>query len=448
MPQAQLSADEVARALSFLSPEEIMPLRRVNMTWKDAAKKTIVPPTNFIVNSVKRCNAMEVMARALPNLQQVTLRSLRCGEIKYNDGEDPDEELATETADWTAHNIGIIFNFSKLRILTIESSSYQAFSAIKGAELNGRYPFLFTSFPLLQKLSIKHCDYLKWDLEMLAGFPLLKELVCMDNRSVTGNIRSLRVLKDTLENVRIYYCTRVEGNLIDLAGFPHLNELCLINTCVTGNISSLSLLKDTLEKVTICGYGNVEGDFMDLADFPRLKVLKLHGNWSYINSVTGDIRDIGETDFSSLEYLALPKTVYGGDGYELQRISDAPDLVRAVYLFRKQRPSLKMQDWYATLSEDSFDWYESVDEYGDNPPPFYVRFVKAGCRVGYRWETEDDDPCEVNWLDPEPESGSSDYEDYAADYQRIQKADFYRGYYDPPTEEEYNLLYGNPLRDW
>jgi hypothetical protein len=374
MPTPELSADEVAHALSFLSLGEIMPLRSVNMTWKDAAKKTIVPSTNFIVNSVKRCNAMSVMARVLPNLQQVTLRGLRCDGIKYSDGEDLYEALDIRTA---VCDMEIMSNFRKLRILEINA-----------AFLNGRYPVLF-NFPLLQKLSIQHCNYLKWDLDMLAGLPLLKELDCLYNRRMTGNINSLRVLKETLEKVDIHKC------------------------------------------------GNVEGNFMDLADFPHLKKLDLDDT-----AVTGDIRDIGAHDFVGLEEgeLHLPEGVYGGSGYELQRISDGPDLVRAVYLFNKHRPALNMEGWYVKLSEDSPDWYESVDE-DDDTPPFYIVFVQAGSRIGYRWETKYDDPCEVNWLDPEPEIGSSGYEDYVADYHRIRKADFYRGYYDPPSEEEYNLLH-------
>jgi hypothetical protein len=260
-------------------------------------------------------------------------------------------------------------------------------------ELNGKYPFLFNSFPLLQKLSIRQCKYLKWDLEMLAGFPFLKELVCRSNERLTGNINSLRVLKETLEKVHIQYCSRVEG------------------------------------------------DFMDLADFPNLKVLNLHDT-----AVTGDIRDIVVKDFSSLEQLILPKSVYGGMGYELQRISDASDLIKAAYLLKKQRPVLKMhdwyQDWYGKLSEDSPDWYGSVqDGYDYDSPPFYIRLVEAGSRIGYRWEANTANACEVNWLDPEPDRESNDYGKYIEEWQEINsKKDFYKGFYQPPTEEEYQRL--------
>jgi hypothetical protein len=144
-----------------------------------------------------------------------------------------------------------------------------------------------------------------------------------------------------------------------LSGFPLLKEFyCISNRLLTGNISSLRVLKNTLEKVTIKDCEKVEGNFMDLADFPHLKELVLDDT-----AVTGDIRDIGENDFLSLEELSLPKGVYGGWGYEFQLISDALDLVRAVYLLKKQRPALiDIDSWSGKLSRHSTDWYESLDE--------------------------------------------------------------------------------------
>jgi hypothetical protein len=297
---------------------------------------------------------------------------------RSNDGEDPDEEEAARTADHTSHDITIISNFGKLRILEL----YRA-------DLNGRYPFIF-NFPLLQKLSLNYCYSLKWDLEMLAGLPSLKELDCYYNSATTGKINSLRVLKDKLEKVRIGTCKNVEGN------------------------------------------------FMDLADFPYLKKLEL-----FSTAVIGDIRDIGRNDFLLLEELDLPRGVYGGDENEFQRIADGPDVVRAVYLLKKQRPALAIPEtWHGLLSEDSPDWYEPEDE-DEETPPFYIHFVKAGSRIGYRWQTRyyGGYPCEVNWLDPEPDRESSDYEKYIEELEEINsQVDFYKGFYHPPTEEEYNRL--------
>ena len=370
-----LSIDVLSNIFAFLPVDDIMRSRRINKKTREAVRKTIVPLTNFRVGSVKRYNAMNMMTTELPNLQGLSLGRLDL-EHKYSEGEDPPVR-AVRTARYTTHDIEIISNFSKLRYLSI----YHPL-------LNGRYPVLFSSFPLLQILSITDCKYLKWDLEMLAGFPLLKELDCLNNFSLTGNINRLRVLKDTLEKVEIRSCENVEGNLMDMADFPHLKEL------------------------------------------------KLNGT-----AVTGDIRYISEHDFSSLECLILPKGVYGGRDYELQRISDAPEVVRAVYLFNKHRPALSIKYWYGNLSKDSPDWYESVEE-DEVSPPFDISLVQAGSRIGYRWESfNGDHPCEVNWLDPEPSRESSDYGKYTEELQGINShVNMYRGFHQPPTEEEYNRL--------
>jgi hypothetical protein len=44
----------------------------------------------------------------------------------------------------------------------------------------------------------------------------------------------------------------------------------------------------------------------------------------------------------------------------------------------------------------------------------------------------------VNWLDPEPGRESNDYEKYIKELQEIGgQVDIYRGFHQPPTEEEY-----------
>jgi hypothetical protein len=69
----------VAIIFSFLPPVEIMCLRRVCTTWRDAVKKTLVPMTEFDFNSVRKYNAMRVMSTALPNLQLLAIRNLGQG---------------------------------------------------------------------------------------------------------------------------------------------------------------------------------------------------------------------------------------------------------------------------------------------------------------------------------------------------------------------------------
>ncbi len=377
-------ADVVVEIIfGYLPPQDTMRLRLVCQKWRDAAKKTIIPiPSNkFQVNTAERYNALLAMATAMPNLAQISLCNFDRPLI-YSDGEDPDQRRALRTA-LEYHTVDFPETMSSFRMLRNLELNH--------APLNGRYPFLF-NFPFLEKLEIIECKYLKWDLEMLREMPLLRVLSVGRNGEV-----------------------------------------------MTGNIASLRALKDTLEEVWICGCPNVVGSFMELADFPRLKRLNLCGT-----SVTGDIRDIREHDFSVLKgYLDLPKTVVGGDYYKFQRISEVSELVNAIDRIRRQHDVKMFNSYSWSLSNNSPDMYfmDNLDSFDYPPPPFSAQFVEAGPRVGWCWRNEHHDCCEINWLDPEPDRDSSDYEKYIEELQDIEfDIDIFRGYHQPPTQEEYMYL--------
>eukprot|EP00984_Skeletonema_dohrnii_P012948 scaffold5305_cov68-Skeletonema_dohrnii-CCMP3373.AAC.1 len=427
-----LSDDLLALIFGCLGPVDIMRARCCKK-WKEAAKNTMVPLTDFKVDSVRKYNAMAAMATALPNLQQITLGDL-CAyspdatNHKYVDGDDPDEEWAASTAGYTTHDIGVLSNFRNLRSLKIDTAEYDAYSE-SNAPLSGRYPFLF-NFSLLMKLSIGPPDdadrgvnlfcpcSIRWDLEDLRGLRFLKELHCNGSRYLSGNIRSLRVLKDTLEKVVIMNC------------------------------GSQFVFRSS----------SVEGNFMDLADFPLLKVLNLTES-----AVTGDIGQIGQNDFMAIETIELPSGVYGGTYYKFQRISDVPGVVHAIYRLMKRTPTI-FRDFHLRnsqhqlllwkLSADSSDFYRQNYQHrnGFIRPPFNVGFVRVGSRLGWCWYSGDlwsvrDGclSCEINWLDPEPSSECSDYELYVKELQDVQKfMRFYRGFHLPPTEMEYNQLLDEP----
>mmetsp|Transcript_20357 Transcript_20357/g.31040 ORF Transcript_20357/g.31040 Transcript_20357/m.31040 type:complete len:254 (+) Transcript_20357:577-1338(+) len=210
---------------------------------------------------------------------------------------------------------------------------------------------------------------------------------------------------------------------------------------LTGNISNLRVLKDTLERVTLQFCPKVEGNFMDLADFPQLNSLILRR----LDSVTGDIRGMGAITFPKLENLILPENVYGGQEYMIMRISEATDLIATIYSIKKQphRHSSLFEDFNWYLSESSPDWYQ--EEFGY---PFSCCIVRAGSRLGWRWERKfeytPDYHFEVNWLDPLPAKGSSEYQSYTEALQDMQSCmyrfPFFRGYHQPPTEAVFNRL--------
>ncbi len=180
---------------------------------------------------------------------------------------------------------------------------------------------------------------------------------------------------------------------------------------------------------------------MDLADFPRLKSLDLGG----CHLVTGDMREIGESDFASLEELELPTSVIGAKCHKFQRISDVPSVAEAIYRLKQRDPPLVKRleyiDW--RLSIDSPEWYSKNDERGHPPPPFLIDFVQAGSRVGWRWATcnRGTNSCEINWLDPEPDRESSGYEVYNRELESLQEDVFcFEGYHQPPSQDDYKRL--------
>ena len=131
----------------------------------------------------------------------------------------------------------------------------------------------------------------------------------------------------------------------------------------------------------------------------------------------------------------------------IMRISEATDLIAAIYSIKKQphrHPSL-FEDFNWYLSESSPDWFQDQDEFGY---PFSCCIVRAGSRLGWRWEMQfdytPDYHFEVNWLDPLPAKGSSEYQSYTEALQNIQsrmnKYPFFKGYHQPPTEAVFNRL--------
>ena len=187
---------------------------------------------------------------------------------------------------------------------------------------------------------------------------------------------------------------------------------------------------------------------MELADFPHLKELVFGGT-----VITGDISDIGIDDFPSIETkFILPYTVEGGYIYKFQRIRDVPKFMQAIL------PLLK--------HEHIFDWYfselgpicnlhwrlsiESPDYYSHSGAPFYISIVRVGSRLGWRWENRNGFGYEINWLDPEPSRESNTYDIYINELQKLERRrrtqlECFRGYYQPPTEEEYIGIYNELL---
>ena len=154
-----------------------------------------------------------------------------------------------------------------------------------------------------------------------------------------------------------------------------------------------------------------------------------------VTAVEGDFRNIGPDDFPSIRRLEVGGHVYGGG--DLASLADAEAVMLAIYFLKKRNPEiLEGKRW--RLSEDSPQRY-GVDGRYSRAPPFYVEFVEAGSRIGWRWTNlMFGGSCETNWLDPEVKESEEGYEEYAQKMKEIESdVEFYRGFSVPPTEAQW-----------
>ena len=130
------------------------------------------------------------LVHALTDLQQLILSEPGEGEkfLSFQEGEHPISRIRFGPPPPHKFDLSIISKFKILQQLYLENLD----------DLNGIYPFLF-QFLNLEKLRIYGGNFLKWVLNMLSGLPILQDLYVADNHHLTGNIKSLRVLKQTLK---------------------------------------------------------------------------------------------------------------------------------------------------------------------------------------------------------------------------------------------------------
>jgi hypothetical protein len=326
--------------------------------------------------------ALAWLSNELPKIPSVNFQFNVCTTKPFEiaDGGDPDPKLTSPTH--IVHpsgpvDISPVANFRHLRQLSI-----------CGASLNGSYPYLF-NFPHLQTLELVDVRSLVWDLEMLQGLPKLEKLTVIRNTNLTGNLRSVRVIRKTLVKLSLIMCFKVGGDLMDLRDFPRLTELCLHNC----------------------------------------------------NRIGGDIRNVQAGDFRSVQSFGiLPDSVFGGSF--LPSIAHTPAIMYAWYILKKQNPCILSRSGNGvcrlSLSILSTERY-SNDVHHTRAMPTCVEFVSAGPRLGWRWTNAvRRGSCEAIWLDPAPHPSDESYDDYLSELKAVDAdVSFYRGFFAPPSQEEH-----------
>lgn len=360
--ECKLGADEISLILAFLSWKEILKAR-VSKKWQEAAKLTTVPDTKHCffggqlyhgvyISGNQGANALGWLSVALPRLDGLAFR----GTVSLP----PDVSMVQQL-------------FPELRHLTLS-----------GTTLSGSHPSIF-QFRNLISLDVRRNNEMEWDLESLSGLPNLQKLQANSNLSMTGNLQSLRVLKNTLVSLSVEMCPNVTGNLMVLADFPYLQRIGIRCT-----------------------------------------------------NITGDIREIGSNDFVSISELFLGDGIYGNVSFD--HIDDVPGIMKAKYNLMK-RPTIFGEhdfDDEMYLSEDSLQFYHAPEGMPPNPP-FWVKFVYAGRRSGWKFTncTTGGD-CETEWFEPAPLVTDEGYDKYVKESIRVNKnVTLFRGFTEPPTHEEY-----------
>ncbi len=378
--------DVLSKILSNLNWREIL-TARVCRKWRDAARLTDVPesetddgwhtPELYLQNR-NVALALPWISDALPKMHTVNIDfGLRKTEpFAIANGEDPAQTLVSSFPrdDGRPEPVDIrsIANLRHLQHLKINQG-----------RLNGTYPWLF-DFPNLRSLELSDVGLLKWNISVLSGMPKLEKIRCIRNSKLTGNLSSIRELRNLVE-LCLSGCTEIEGNLMDLGHFPRLRSISL-NSC---------------------------------------------------DKIVGDIRDIGPNNFQAIEEMTnLPNGVYGGG--DLPSIADAPAVMRAWGILKKRNPKI-FPYTCAHLSIYSPELFVIEGLHHSRGMPTGVEFVTAGPRLGWRWTNSvgGGGACETNWLDHEPDPSDEDYDVYIKELKDAEKAvDFFSGFYLPPTEEE------------
>jgi hypothetical protein len=357
--ECKLGVDEISLILAFLSWNEILNAR-VSKKWQEAAKLTTVPDTKerfhegdeyhgVYIRNQDAVNALGWLSDALPRLDGLIFRGSRF--------------TSTRTVDYIQQR------FPELRHLTLS-----------GTDLSGFQPSIFL-FRYLISLDLTENEELEWDLESLSGLPNLQSLETYENRSMTGNLQSLRVLKDSLVSLSLHSCQNLTGNLMVLADFPYLQRIDIRQT-----------------------------------------------------NVTGDIREIRSKDFVSINKLFLGDGIYGSCFFD--RIDDVPGIMKATHNLMK-KPTVVYNNGLMYLREDSLQFYHALEGMPD--PPFWVESVYAGPRQGWKFTNHaTGGDCETQWSEPAPLVTDEGYDKYVKESIRVNKnVKFFRGFTEPPTHEEY-----------
>ena len=187
-----LHSDVLARSLSYLPWTEVMKCRVVSPEWRNVVLVTLVQ--ELVVHNLDLAHDLPSLAAAMPCLQK----------LKFHRGLISSLSRNRDNRVWPLDEIlAGARGFQQLRSLRLERIN---------AELRAS-PLRVMQLQHLETLALSDRTRCKWDLTDLSGTPRLKNLFCIYNYKLTGDLSSLQFLSQTLVHFVIINCQRVTGDV-------------------------------------------------------------------------------------------------------------------------------------------------------------------------------------------------------------------------------------------
>jgi hypothetical protein len=353
-----LHGDVLANILSYLPWREVLKCRMVSPEWRDAVLST--PVQEIVVDTLDLAHELPSLAVVMPGLQKLKLLS----PLDYNDTFIVDDEV-----------LSLARGFRQLTSLEMGKTTLRT-CAPRIMHLHN-----------LETLDLGWNERLVWDLADLSAIPRLKNLLCIFNIELTGDLIILQALSRTLVALNLLGCKRIVGNL------------------------------------------------QTLVSFPRLEKLNVYGT-----KVTGDVRKIGSPDFPCLKKIRLGEHVYGGS--TVNRIVDAPEVMEAWHRFEIRNPGIWTRQNCPKFALEAPERQRYLPSFA--AVPFSLEMIRCGPRYGWRWTNRiKKGHCEIHWFDVEPRPDDNGYDLYVRDLAAVMNGipAFYRGLLVPPSPEEYHRIH-------
>lgn len=371
-----LHGDVLCNTLCFLGWKDVMTMRLVASSWKDAVMETPVDEQVY----VKTQGALEGLCQCLPELMSLKL------------DQDSNVILVGE-----GEKEPMLYRYAKLQhfqCLHTNPSLIQSYNFQK----------LMSKWQNLKTLNLHGNETLEWNLLDLSSLRNLHDIRCINNRHLRGDTQDLLIRRsqhaqsdrsdktDIFQNLTILDisgCSQVTGKLCDFCKVPNLIWLGINRTRVSGDL-----------RYDICP-----------GDFVALQGMGLCSDTVYGANQIQSVQDAYSVMRARLQIMK-------------QSSWESPIFPLMLHL------SPESPDYHERIEQRLYS--------SERDPPFSIETVLIGNRWGWRWSNYLGGFCETHWLDDPPDEECEEYEKEFVEFQRVKS--LFSGFLEPPTWDQYQML--------